>query len=77
MSEFKKMSQFQNLYAKVLSDSDFRNQLVSDPSDALESVGIAPTPEILSAIQSVITAVTELGADLEGIDDVMGTACVS
>jgi hypothetical protein len=71
------MSQFQDLYAKVLSDSDFRSQLVSDPSDALESVGIAPTPEILSAIQSVITAVTELGADLEGIDDVMGTACVS
>jgi hypothetical protein len=71
------MSQFQDLYAKVLSDSDFRSQLVSDPSDALESVGITPTPEILSAIQSVITAVTELGADLEGIDDVKGTVCVS
>jgi hypothetical protein len=73
------MSQFQDLYAKVLSDSDFRSQLVSYPSDALKSVGITPTPEILAAIQNVISAVTELGADVdgEGISDVLGTACVS
>jgi len=73
------MSQFQDLYAKVLSDSDFRNQLVSNPSDALQSVGITPTPEILEAIQNVITSVTELGADIDGdgIGDVLGTACVS
>jgi hypothetical protein len=73
------MSQFQDLYAKVLSDSDFRNQLVSNPSDALQSVGITPTAEILEAIQNVITSVTELGADIDGdgIGDVLGTACVS
>ena len=73
------MSQFQDLYAKVLSDSDFRNQLVSYPSDALQSVGITPTPEILEAIQNVITSVTDLGADIDGdgIGDVLGTACVS
>jgi len=71
------MSQFQDLYAKVLSDSDFRNQLVSDPSDALVSAGITPTPEILSAIQDVISSVTELGADIDGDALVLGTACVS
>jgi len=73
------MSQFQNLYAKVLSDTDFRMQLVSTPSDALKSVGITPTPEILAAIQKVIAAVTELGADLDGdnLGEVLGTACVS
>jgi hypothetical protein len=60
------MSQFQDLYAKVLSDSDFRALLVSDPSTALQSVGIAPTPEILAALQNVIDSVTALGTDIEG-----------
>jgi hypothetical protein len=71
------MSQFQDLYAKVLSDSDFRNQLVAYPSDALQSVGITPTPEILAAIQDVIDAVTEVGADIDGDALVLGTSCVS
>jgi hypothetical protein len=73
------MSQFQDLYAKVLSDSDFRGQLVSNPSDALTSVGITPTPDILAAIQDVVTAVTELGTDIDGdgVTDVLRTACVS
>jgi hypothetical protein len=73
------MSQFQDLYAKVLSDSDFRSQLVSYPSDALKSVGITPTPEILAAIQSVISAVTVVGVDLDGdgVGEVLRTACVS
>jgi hypothetical protein len=73
------MSQFQDLYAKVLSDSDFRNQLLSDPSDALQTVGIAPTPEILAALQDVIDAVTELGTDIdgEGLGDVVGAQPVS
>ena len=73
------MSQFQDLYAKVLSDSYFRSQLVSDPSCALQSVGITPTPEILAAIQNVITAVTEVGADLDGdgLGEVSGMAFVS
>jgi len=68
------MSQFQDLYAKVLSDSDFRSYLVSDPSDALESVGISPTPEILDALQVVIDSVTALGADIDGagLGDVVG-----
>jgi hypothetical protein len=73
------MSQFQDLYAKVLSDSDFRNQLLSDPSDALQTVGIAPTPQILAALQDVIDAVTELGTDIdgEGLGDVVGAQPVS
>jgi hypothetical protein len=72
------MSPFQELYAKVLSDSDFRSQLVSDPSLALESVGITPTQEILAEIQKIITAVTALGTDLGGgWNDGLGTSNVS
>ncbi len=71
------MPQFQHLYAKVLSDSDFRNKLVSAPSDALQSVGITPTPEILAAVQDVISAVTKLGVDLEGDALLLGPVCVS
>ncbi len=73
------MSQFQDLYAQVLTDSDFRAQLVSAPSDALRSVGITPTPEILAAVQKVITAVTELGTDLNGdvLGEALGPSCVS
>lgn len=71
------MSQFQDLYNKVLSDSDFRNQLVSDPSDALQSMGITPTPDLLAAIQKVISAVTEVGTDLNDLTNVTGTSCVS
>jgi hypothetical protein len=73
------MSQFQDLYIKVLCNSDFRSQLVSDPSDALESVGIAPTPEVLAAIQNVVTAVNKVGDDLDrdGLGGVRDPVCVS
>lgn len=72
------MSQFHDLYAKVLSDSDFRKQLISDPPVALQSVGITPTPEILAALQNVIDSVSALGDDL-GLDPTnsLGQSCVS
>lgn len=71
------MSQFQDLYAKVLTDSEFRTRLVSAPSDALKSVGITPTPEILAALQKIIVAVTELGTDLNGPSAGLGPGCVA
>lgn len=60
------MSQFQDLYAKVLTDAEFRTKLVSAPEDTLKSVGITPTPEILTALNNVMTAVSALGKGIDG-----------
>jgi len=60
------MSQFHELYAKVLVDADFRAKLVSAPEETLNSVGITPTPEILTALNKVMTAVSELGKGIDG-----------
>jgi hypothetical protein len=57
------VSQFQDLYNQVLSDADFRSQLASNPASALQSVGIDPTPELLAAVQGVISAVSSLGSE--------------
>jgi len=54
------MSQFEELYSRLLSDGDFRQRLLEDPSGALTSIGIQPTPELLQAIKSVINSVAEV-----------------
>jgi len=62
------MSQFSDLYSKVLSDSDFRTYLAQNPSAALTSIGITPTDELVAAVTEVINGVASTGAAL-GADD--------
>ena len=41
------MSQYQDLYNKVVQDENFRRELLKDPSAALRSIGIEPTHQLL------------------------------
>jgi len=63
------MSQFEKLYHKVLSDAQFRKELIENPGRALESLEIEPTPEILHAIKQLEEAVHRLEVDLGGPSD--------
>jgi hypothetical protein len=54
------MSQYKDLYDKLLSDEDFRKFLLEKPSGALESIGIDPTPDVLHAVKEVIKGVSEM-----------------
>jgi hypothetical protein len=67
------MSQFQDLYDRVLSDAGFRTYLGNNPSGALQSIGITPTDDLLAAVNSVIDAVREVGEDLGADDGLIGT----
>jgi hypothetical protein len=67
------MSQFQDLYNRVLSDAQFRSHLASDPADALQSVGITPTDDLVAAINSIVANVEEIGKDLGADIDLIGT----
>jgi hypothetical protein len=49
----------------VLTDEKFRTELATYPEQALKSVGIEPTPEVVQAVQSIIFAVSQLGTDLK------------
>ena len=40
------MSQYQDLYNKVVQDENFRRELLKDPSAALRSIGIEPTHQL-------------------------------
>jgi hypothetical protein len=56
---------FQALVSKVLSDDSFAKSLAEHPEQALNSVGITPTPEILDAIKGVdASAIRNLAASL-------------
>ncbi len=44
---------FEYLASKAIFDPDFAQALVQDPAQALESIGIEPTPELLDAIKKV------------------------
>jgi len=44
---------FEYLASKVLFDPAFAQALLQDPSPALESIGIEPTPELLDALKKV------------------------
>jgi hypothetical protein len=70
------MSEFKRLYDKVLSDSKFRARLSKDPSAALRSLKITPTPEVLEALKEVIENVNRLSKDLGAERGEMKT-CVS
>lgn len=58
------MSKFQELYNKVLSDAKFRNDLASNPADALQSIGITPTNDLVAAINDIVANVTAIGGSL-------------
>jgi hypothetical protein len=68
------MAHFEKLYNKVLSDAQFRAELAVNPSKALQSIGIEPTPQLLDAIKDVAKAVEEVRADLG--PDIADQACV-
>jgi hypothetical protein len=68
------MAHFEKLYNKVLGDAQFRAELAANPSQALQSIGIEPTPQLLDAIKDVAKAVEEVRADLG--PDAADTACV-
>ena len=44
---------FEYLAGKVLFDPEFAQALMQDPAQALESIGIEPTPELLDALENV------------------------
>jgi hypothetical protein len=60
------MAHFEKLYHKVLSDKHFREELIAHPEQALQSVGIDPTPEVLQLLKNIEVAVTALEEDLDG-----------
>jgi hypothetical protein len=63
------MPDFQTLHDRAMTDMNFRRSLVSDPAGTLTSVGIQPTPEVLSALKEAIEAFVALGAKLSpGLD---------
>jgi len=63
------MARFEALYHKVLSDKQFREELVARPEQALQSIGIDPTPEVLQLLKNIETAVGALEQDLEGASE--------
>jgi hypothetical protein len=63
------MAQFETLYHKVLSDKLFREELRAQPQQALESIGIEPTPEVLQLLKNIEIAVGALAEDLDGPTD--------
>ena len=60
------MAQFEALYHKVLTDKQFREELIARPEQALRSIGIDPTPEVLQLLKNIETAVGALEQDLDG-----------
>ena len=47
------MSDFQGLVEKILSDNDFRKNLVTNPEAALRAQGINPNSELMEALDGV------------------------
>jgi hypothetical protein len=58
------MNQFDTLYQKAISDPVFLQYLASDTADALQSIGIDPTPEIVSSVQAVLSSIVTLNSQL-------------
>jgi hypothetical protein len=70
------MSQYKDLYNKVVQDKGFRQQLLEDPSAALRSIGIEPTHDLLHAINELKEDVEKIHRELGGDDDDL-KKCVS
>ncbi len=63
------MAQFEALYHKVLTDPQFRQELQANPQQALKSINIDPTPEVLALLKNLEQAVAALSRDLDGPAD--------
>ena len=50
------MPDIQQLVTKALNDPAFVKSLVENPTSALQSIGIEPTPEILEALKGIDAA---------------------
>lgn len=71
------MSQYTDLYNKVVQDEAFRRQLEQDPSAALRSIGILqPSRELLHAIDELKEDVLKIHRELGGDDNDL-KKCVS
>ncbi|MBV9267111.1 MAG: hypothetical protein JO061_13155 [Acidobacteriaceae bacterium] len=60
------MNEFDQLRLKLITDQNFRNQLMQNPSSALQSVGIQPSEDILQVL-------TNLKKDLEELARIFDT----
>jgi hypothetical protein len=69
------VSEYRKLYNEVLSNPEFRVKLDRDPKEALESIGIKPTPEILEGVDNALKAIKELQEDFG--PDTEAEACIS
>lgn len=58
-------NQYQRLYDRVLIDSGFRRMLARNPEEALRTIGIEPTEQILRAIRSI-------KSEVEKLEDIFG-----
>lgn len=70
------MSLFKKLYDEVLTKEGFREKLLQDPAEALKSIGIRPSPEVLAAVCGIIEDVQQLQEELKATKGEMDT-CVS
>lgn len=60
-------SGFSFLVGKAALDPDFARDLAEDPANALRSIGIEPTDEILGALEGIDTdAIKTLAEALDG-----------
>jgi hypothetical protein len=69
------MSEYRKLYDKVLTEPEFRIRLAADPAEALKSIGIDPTPEILSGVNEALAAIKALQEDFGA--DITDEACIT
>jgi hypothetical protein len=60
------MSQLDTLYRKLISDPQFRLELLAHPEQDLQSLGIDPTPEVLAFLKNIGPAVLALEGNILG-----------
>ncbi len=58
------MNQFETLYQRAISDPTFLDLLATDTASALQSIGIDPTPEVVSSVQAVLSSIVALNSEL-------------
>lgn len=63
------MAQIDDLRRKVLEDRDFRQLLVSNPEQALKTVGINPTSHNVALVKNVISSIQNLYEGCGEIDE--------
>jgi hypothetical protein len=51
------MNQFETLYQQAISDPVFLQNLANDTANTLQSIGITPTDELVSTVQTILTSI--------------------